>query len=511
MKDMNKTNRQRALALLILAAICCSTGCGEGQTSGNTFDNSAYTGEKSEVEIWYWESGYGKEFLVDICKAFTEKCPQYTLVLKPTSDASFIENKLPSGAEINTADVMMSADVGCISKYCVALDDIVEAVNDGEHKSIGEKIGEEVLDTIKFEDGHYYYTPYAFNWCGLVYDVDVMQDYYIPTTTDQLIALANELVDDSKTPFIHFADGGYWSYLYDLWAAQYYGVENYKDLYTNPTLEKLTSETNGIYESLKVVEQLVSDRKMCYNGSNSFTFTDAQTMYWEGAAVMMVNGSWLEYEMSQNYAAGTKNYAMMKSPVISSIIEQCSTIQDDDELACLIEAIDVNKTELSGTGYSVNQADYDKVKNARNLMSNNGFQHAACIPAYSENIEGAKAFLRFYYSDEALKIFSETTHCSAVAEFDADITIDQSSWSSWSKSQYALRNTCEPFMYQPNSRSKIYIDGQCSLSANLSVVTLMANLNPADKLTASQVWEQIKGHHVANWDNYYSDAGLAKP
>lgn len=69
-------------------------------------------------------------------------------------------------------------------------------------------------------------------------------------------------------------------------------------------------------------------------------FTDVQTLFLDGEAVFMVNGSWL-----MNESTGTKtNFGMMKMPVISSIVEKLEdTAMDDATLSATISEVDEGK------------------------------------------------------------------------------------------------------------------------------------------------------------------------
>lgn len=80
-----------------------------------------------------------------------------------------------------------------------------------------------------------------------------------------------------------------------------------------------------------------------------------------GQGVFMANGDWFDNEM-RSFCEGleqTQGYCdtvkLMKTPVISSIIDQTPTIENDAELSALISAIDAGETALKGEGYDVSQ------------------------------------------------------------------------------------------------------------------------------------------------------------
>lgn len=503
MKTLNKL-----LVLLIAASVALSaTACGKKGTE--EIGNSDYTGEKTEIELWLWEAGYGKEYIKNIAKAFVEEYPMYTIKIEATADSEFLSNKLPLNAELNSADLMMSVSLGRnMMEYCEPINDVLDYVNPGETKSIKEKIGTAITDSLVYGDGKYYNVPYVSGYTGLTYNEDILKDYYIPNTTDELIALVNELVSDHKVPFIHFTGGGYWDAMFNMWQGQYLGVDVIHDIYENPTLDKVTSDDNGVLEALKVLEECLNSPKKYVNGSNAFNFTDAQTLYLEGESVMMVNGSWMEYEMSGNYEPGTKNFKMMKTPVISSIINKCPSIEDDDELSSLVKAIDAGKTTLVGTGYEVTQDDYNRVAEARKIMYNHCIGHAACVPKYSDNIKGAKDFLKFYFSDRALKIFADTTKTKSIADFDGNVTIDTSTWSTWQKTQLKIDSECVPFSETGNNQHVLYSIGGMSLTADVAYISKLSTNSASDRMTAQEIWNDIKVYHNNTWNRYHANAGL---
>ena len=270
----------------------------------------------------------------------------------------------------------------------------------------------------------------------------------------------------------------------------------------------MEKDENGVFDALKVLEQCLNSPKKYVNGSNAFNFTDAQTLYLEGESVMMVTGSWLEYEMSGNYESGTKNFKMMKTPVISSIINKCPSIENDEELSSLVKAIDAGKTTLVGTGYEVTQADFDKVAEARKIMYNHCIGHAACVPKYSDNINGAKDFLKFYFSDRALKIFADTTKTKSIADFDGDVTLDTSTWSMWQKNQLKIDADCVPFSESSNSQHVLYTVGGLTLTAGIEYISKLSTNSQSDRMTAQEIWNGIKVYHNNNWNKYNANAGL---
>lgn len=489
------------LAMLIVATSLVA--CGGG---GNPANSS------TDIEIYLWKSGVGDQFLKDIIAGFEKKHPEYNVMLEAKSNGDYINTMLPLGPDQNSIDLFFVSKGSDYEKYCATLDDVLASKNEGESKTIGEKIGNDRLQYFVSKDGKYYSLSYYGGFGFLCYNADIIDGvrYDVPKTTNELYTLAMDLYSDGITPFIHFIDGGYWQFLYKVWRAQYFGVENCIDLAVNPTLEKVTDDGIGIKQVFETLEQLISSSGMVYNGSNSIDFTSAQTLFIEGKAAMMANGSWMENEMRENYAEGSKNFATMKTPVISAIRDLCTTIESDAELSALVTAIDENFSDLIGAGYNVSQADYDRVYAARNLMFNNFDAHTICIPKYSTAIDGAKEFLKYFFSDEAMLIYCDAVHSKPQADFSNEVTVDTSSWSKWAKQQDVLYKDVKNYIDTVVNTSIIYSAGGLNLYGEYDrkVIKFLSNNNPADKKTANQMWNAIKALHNEKWTTYLRNAGL---
>ena len=499
-----KLTKLLAVSMAVLS-LGTFVGCGKKPATPNT---------ETDIEIYLWKSGIGDEFMKDIVAGFEAKYPQYDVHLDAKSDGSYVDTTLKLGADLNSVDLYFVSKGHDYEQYCEPLNDVLEYTNEGESKTIAEKIGDSRLRYFKSKDNNYYSLSYYGGWGSLVYNADVIDGtkYKVPKTTDELYYLAMDLASEKKTPFIHFTDGGYWYYLYDVWTAQYAGLDKYLDTFENPTLEKVCDDSLGVKQMLEVMEQLIGATDQCYNGSNSYDFTSAQTLFLENKAVMMANGSWMEYEMRENYEEGTKNYSMMRVPVISSIIDNCPSIEDDAELSALVDAIDAGNTALEGTNYAVSQADYDRVKEARSLMTNNFDAHTACIPNYSTAKEGAKKFLQYFYSNEALVKYANAMHAQAPVDMCDGVTVDASSWSKWAQEQNAFNQTQSVFISGALNEHKIFGAGGCSLYGvyTKTLVKFISSNNPNDKVSATKLWGQIKTHHTTSWDTYFQNAGLSQ-
>ena len=468
--------------------------------------------DESTVEISFWKGGFGEEFINKVEVEFEKKYPQYDVVLDISSDQSVFANNIELGAKYNTYDLFFTSYPNTDQEFFLEpLNDIVNSKYGSEEKTIKDKYQSTVLNALQKDDGNWYYLSWATAWTGIVYNADIIdgQKYKVPNTTDELITLANSITE--VPAFIHFSPQGYWGYFYQVWQAQYDGMDYYEDFMllkdeqgNSPSKEMLLKD-DGRYEVIKALEKMINIRTV-YTGSNSQDFTDAQTKFLEGKAAMMVTGTWIESEMG-----GGANIKMMKTPVISSIIHRTPSISDDTELSNLINAIDAAGTDksavpLKGEGYEVTQTDLDAVYEARNMAYCISDDFAMCIPNYSNAKEGAKEFIKYFHSDEVIKIFTDTTNTALPYNYSDGSTIDMSDWSEFAKYGASLNTTAIPLMQYSIDKSVLFTKGGCNPFANAVPVTDFAI--EQNRNTAEGYWKNIKSIFEENWNLYLSNAGL---
>lgn len=483
-------------------------------------DNPSGSGDGGTISISLWDTGWGSDWLYAMKDAFTKKYPEYTVEISASVSDGDITNDMPNPDE-HEFDIFMGCnnDLELYSSYYELLDDVVAGVNDGESKTVGEKIGTEYLSMMQTAEGHYDKLSYGTGYYTIMYKGDIFEKYgyEVPNTTDELVALVNTMkTEDDVVPFIHFTNGGYWHSMLWTWAIQYAGSKDFYDMSKNPTLAALTDDNNGIPQGLSVLDSLIRDVNNYYTGSSGMTFSIAQSTYLAEAEAlngveiaMMVNGAWLENEVKSSESKLNETVKAMKTPVVSSIIERCPTINDDETLSAVIDAIDSGKTSYSG----VSEADFERIATARKVEVTNAPALEICIPNYSDNIEGAKKFVKYFYSDEALQIWYNCTHVRQFANFDnASLTYDTAGLSTFAKSQLELMNHSAPVAEgRPHSSHSIFSLGGASLVAgydNGGYAAAMVNQPPE---TYKDIWNNIKTNFNRNWNTYWSNAGLSVP
>lgn len=501
---MKKTKKLLAMVLTIVLTAGCMAGCG---SSGGKGENKG--GEKN-IEISYWNAGMGSEWLDNVIEAFEAKYPEYHVYY--SSSAAQESYKAAYGMpEADTVDLYMGTFQGQ-TEYLEPLDDVLDTTVEGETKSIREKFDSEYLE-LETNGDTCYSTSIGGGIVGVVYNKEMFEEAGVsrlPRTTNELALVSATFTDNGTPAFCHFKTLGYWHWMTECWASQYDGLDNYMStIYQNPTKEALTTK-DGRYEALKVLEKLITPESTL-QGSNSSSHIEIQTRFLEDKCAMMVNGSWLSNEMPDDESI--EKFAMMKTPVISSITDKLTTVSSETELRNVITAIDnvTDGTESvdtykNGDNYVVNgkeisAADWEYVKNARNSYPSTYSGNVAFIPNYSDCVEGAKLFLTFLYSDEGYKIYTDTTHVSLPISLDEG-SVEMTDWNAFEKNQVELFDIMEQMVTKDiKSADRIYKDGGAEVFANYNFVAPLCTNSEADKMNADEIWSAI----VSKIEDEYGD------
>lgn len=502
-------NLKKITALFLATVMTLSlAACGGGDKDDKKKPN--HNGGK-EVEISYWNSGMGTDFLDAMCKAFNEKQSDWYVYYNATASSKALTATYPL-PDVDTIDLYMGTGTSDGS-YLTTLDDVLESTADGDKKSIKEKFDASHLDSVVASDGHYYQLTWGGGSLAMIYNKALFKKAGIkeaPRTTDELAVACDTLLENGITPMTHFMDENgntYWEYAEEVWHAQYDGYDYYRNTFyackdeagNSPSKDVLTKK-DGRYQVLKAMEKFVTPEYILA-GSNSQDHITMQTKFLNQDIGIMVNGSWVSNEMETTGNMG--DFGVMKTPVISSITDKLTTVKSDTLLRQLISAIDSVSDGTkdiseykSGDGYVVNgkqisAADWEYVKVARGMVAVNYPQQTLFIPSYSDAIDGAKEFLKFYYSDEGQKIFAEHLHFTLPIEL-SEGEIDKSDWNSFEVEMDNVFQSAEIYVCQyMKNRHPIFLDGGARPFASYNFVSLFCTSNANDRVTADEAWDEI--------------------
>ena len=261
------------------------------------------------------------------------------------------------------------------------------------------------------------------------------------------------------------AGGAYWNYVYPIWWGQYEGINGYYNFFNGVIGETeddfmVSAEVfrqRGKLHALQAMEDiLLWDNGYFYKKSTGLDHEQAQQAFLLGDGVFYANGDWFakEMEKQRNDAIqfGDKVYdiRMMKTPIISQIIEKTPSITNDEELRVVIRAIDKGFATLSAAtdavaefsdadmalfermeNSSTGAKDYKKIVEARSIVHAIGPNHHAVVPSYALGKEIAYDFLLFMATDKAQEIYMNATGGASLPfEYDVE-TENPELWASF--------------------------------------------------------------------------------
>lgn len=544
---MNKKLRKIFSVVMALGMLGATAACGGGKSNSDS---------EQTLDIYLLYKGYGDSWLTSTTELFKQqdwvkqKYPE--LVINYTFDSvdATAPQKITAGASINKYDLMFGVnlqgyeDRGLISDLTDSVY-LSEVPGEAGVKVI-DKIPQRVLNRVarvnapERADGNdtYHVVSYIDGMFGMYYNADLLEQMQlpVPVTTNQFLEVAaqiqqkkytSSLGSGETTVVMNAAEDNYWNCSFDIWWAQYEGVESYANYFEGYDVAeaKFGSRTvldqKGREESLKVIESILS--AYSYEDSLEVDYKEAQTAFLSGQGVFHYNGDYFAPEMQlEMNALKAENIdydiRYMRMPVISSVINTLpdKTITDDAGLRSVIAEIDADKTWDASQAKidGVSKADFERVAEARCVM---GYRAAnsqsAVIPSYAAAQELAADYLRFMYTDKAIRNFTMVSKGTIFAS-NYDLLNDaevMASVSAIEKSKMdILRGTSNyEFTTLPSaSATTLGKAGLTSLYFSGEFETMFVQ-DESNKMSVAEILQAEKEHWNQNaWDQMVAASGL---
>ena len=241
------------------------------------------------------------------------------------------------------------------------LTDVLSMTVPGEEALVSDKIAGGFTDnsmTNPYGDGKTYLAPMFYDPCGLFYNAGLFEEkgWEVPATWDEMWELGEKAKAEGIALFTYPTAGYFDAFLYAL-LNSVGGSEFFDAVTTYQEGIWETEEGNKVFEILNKLAQYTNPVTPAQ--ANDQDFTQNQQLILDNKALFCPNGTWLPGEMADAPRAGGFKWGMTALPAL----------------------------EEGGAGYSFCW-----------------FQQA-WIPAQAENIDAAKQFIAFLYSDKACEIF----------------------------------------------------------------------------------------------------------
>ncbi len=422
MKKFFKISCATMGAAMIMSAAIGFAACTPGDGPGGSDSGSG------SITVHYKSGGFGSEVnnkLAADYKALTGITVKYVA----SHQAGEIQSLLKSNQEKN--DIVMpllniydSQD----AKKLEDLSDVYEAVPDGETLAIKDKVNKTLYDYAEAKDGKRYQMFSNNSVSAFCYNIGTLDEIYgagnwtLPKTTNQFIEMADEI--KSKGYYAFSASTGinyYWDYVGVVWWAQYEGLESYQKYYYGEYWDDSTSSwklgqqinnADGRRYALETLSEIMgSGNGYMHKHAGRMGFTDAQSAFLSNGyrddskkVAFMVNGDWLENEMSSDLMLNPQKIGMMRNPVISELAQKLVTVGTERKLVEVVTAVDEGKTEVAG----VSAEDFEAVRQARLMGYTATPNYPIAIPSYRPESKKklAKDYLVYLFSDRAQKIIA---------------------------------------------------------------------------------------------------------
>lgn len=360
---------KKILGLTLAASMTLSllTACG-GTTNQQGGTDGEETTAGGSIKVAAIETSYGTEVWQQVCDAFTE---QTGIEVELVTDKKLEDNIGPAmqgGEYPDVVHLAVGREAGLTEQFIkdkniAEITDVLSMTVPGEEVTVGEKtIPGFVNDnstTNPYADGKTYLAPMFYSPCGLFYNKGLFEEkgWEVPTTWDEMWELGDKAAAEGISLFTYPTTGYFDAFFYAL-MYEAGGEEFFYDA---------THYAEGIWDSdaaktcFDIVEKLATyTNPITPAQANDQDFTQNQQLVLDNKALFMPNGTWIVSEMADAPRAEGFEWGMTALPAITA----------------------------DGDRYSYT------------------FFEQMWIPAGAANIDGAKQFIAFMYSDTAADLFA---------------------------------------------------------------------------------------------------------
>ena len=540
--------------LACLMAVALTTGClaGCGGEKKKAVDNTVE--DTTNLKIMLYAKGYGTEWLTKVAESFEAKYEGVTVDINLVNSADVMKADIKNTEYCDTDlyfDIVAAGGHGLVNELKQtynngqALRDMTYLYNSeipGEGVTLGAKMNTSLRNAFAVEgretedtaDDKYYFLPYVTGAMGLYYNETVIDNalgkgnWSVPNTSDELLALCKKLA--AKDCHILLPGGlDQWaSSVFLSWWAQYEGIDNYNKFFEGVGYDKTKNreaensskifEQPGRLASLNASYDLLSN-KSGYTLANSAEINVNNLNEYQTRFTLAKNkyafypcGDWLMQELKNNSTIESDSVIkMMKTPVISSIIDSCDSysadqtkhlpnIKSDKVLSQVVDYVDGNGKLPKG----VTEEEAAYVKAARNMVGTKGMEHIVYAPAFSNAKTLADQFLLFLASDEGIQLFKENC-VGGFAPYNYE-------YSDLDATEQSVYEACKEAIYISayNYKPLFYSAGVKALS-NGSPDTLDGLLCKPDGMTGEEIHQSfLDAYSGVKWDSYLSKISTAE-
>lgn len=383
---MKKKVVRKLMALALVSAMATSmlAGCGSGDDSGKDSGKDADKGsEETVLKVAAFEGGNGTQIWEDIAKAFEESHDGVKVELEMSPE---LDKDLTKAIQNGDVPDVVYYNLGQPSGFTETMlkEEAIADISDVFDDELKDKMLDGILDGTDaqpYGDGKIYLAPIFYTPTGFWYNATLVgegKQYEIPTTWDEFFALGEQAKKDGHALFT-FPTTGYFDATIYAMLAQAGGLDFYNDALKYDANTWTSDEGKKVLDTVaKLVRKDYTQEDTVSNANADGGFKINQQNVIDGKALFMPNGNWVIGEMAASTPADYE-WGMMGVPKWS-----------EDE----------------------SQSVYT-------------FTEQMWVPADAPNMDLAKEFVKFMYSDEVVDIClnNKTTDKESGKESDTPVVV----------------------------------------------------------------------------------------
>ena len=383
---MKKKVVRKLMALALVSAMATSmlAGCGSSDDSGKDSGKDADKGsEETVLKVAAFEGGNGTQIWEDIAKAFEESHDGVKVELEMSPE---LDKDLTKAIQNGDVPDVVYYNLGQPSGFTETMlkEEAIADISDVFDDELKDKMLDGILDGTDaqpYGDGKIYLAPIFYTPTGFWYNATLVgegKQYEIPTTWDEFFALGEQAKKDGHALFT-FPTTGYFDATIYAMLAQAGGLDFYNDALKYDADTWTSEEGKKVLDTVaKLVGKDYTQEDTVSNANADGGFKINQQNVIDGKALFMPNGNWVIGEMAASTPADYE-WGMMGVPKWS-----------EDE----------------------SQSVYT-------------FTEQMWVPADAPNMDLAKEFVKFMYSDEVVDIClnNKTTDKESGKESDTPVVV----------------------------------------------------------------------------------------
>ena len=360
-----------ALLLVLVLALGMLAGCGSSNEAAEApaadSGDTAAEAPAAEISVAAIETAYGSEMWQQVAEAFTAETGIKVNLTTDKNLEDVIGPAMQGGEFPDVIHLATGREAGLTEQFIkdnniADITDVLSMTVPGEDVTVADKVAggfTETSLTNPYGDGKTYLAPMFYSPCGLFYNAGLFAEkgWEVPTTWDEMWELGDKAMEEGIYLFTYPTTGYFDAFLYALMYTV--GGPEFFDAATH--YEEGIWDTAEAQECFDIIAKLATyTNPITPAQANDQDFTQNQQLVLDNKALFMPNGTWIVGEMAEAPRAEGFQWGMTALPAATE----------------------------GGDRYSYT------------------WFEQAWIPAGAENIDAAKQFIAFLYSDTACEIFA---------------------------------------------------------------------------------------------------------